>query len=482
MNIPLSSLYLVVFGALLLLVAVIALVVLSQRRQRELGEAQQQLAALHTEKELTLQELDQTTDALHHQQQQSAAMQQELAQLQVYRQQLTDTQRQSQAQQQQIIALEKQLAVSGEQEKTAQQRIQQLEQGEQRLQQQFEALANKVLESKQQHLQQQSEQGLKHLLDPLKEQLQSFRLQIQQNHQNEAQQRHSLRDQLLQLQKLNQQLSDDAHNLTRALKGDSKQQGNWGEVVLERILQDAGLRPGFEYQTQVVGDNQQGKVIKPDVVVKLPDDKSVVVDSKVSLTAYERFYNSEDPLSAASALDEHCLSLRNHIKGLARKDYQTLHSIQSLDYVLMFVPIESAYIAAVQHQGDLVSLALDSNILLVSPSSLMVALRTINNLWKMEYQQQNAKLIAARAGKLYDKFAAFTQDLQSHGQQLERAQESYQAALGKLSTGRGNLMRQAELLKEMHVPTNKNVAQLSDVAKVESSLTSDDQSSDEEAS
>ncbi len=259
------------------------------------------------------------------------------------------------------------------------------------------------------------------------------------------------------MQSLNQQISEDAVRLTKALKGDNKQQGDWGELILEQILQSSGLRAGHEYQTQVVGVNQHGQTIKPDVVVKLPDNKSVIVDSKVNLVAYERYYNSEDSEAQLAALKEHAKSLRQQIIGLSKKDYHTLYQLPSLDYVLLFIPIEGAYLSALEQDPSLINFALESNILLVSPSSLMVALRTIQNLWKTEHQQQNAQVIAQRAGKLFDKFVAFTEDLKSHGQQLQRSNDSYQNAMNKLSTGKGNLVRQAQQLKDLQINASKSL-------------------------
>lgn len=336
-------------------------------------------------------------------------------------------------------------------------KIQLLEQSEHRLQQQFENLANRIFDEKSQTLRNQNQAGLDALLGPLRQQLDSFRQQVQQSYDSEAKERHALRDQIIQLQQLNVQMSEETINLTKALKGDNKQQGNWGEVVLERILEESGLKEGREYHTQVTGKNQHGQVIKPDVIVQLPKGKSVVIDSKVILTAYERYHSADEELVRQQALTEHARALRTHILGLAKKDYQTLHSIRSLDYVLLFVPIEGAYLAALEAEPALVNLALQHNILLVSPTNLLVALRTIQNLWRVENQQQNAIEIAERAGKLYDKFCLFIDDLQRVGEQLDRAQDSYQGAMNKLSRGRGNLVRQAELLRAMQIPVSKRI-------------------------
>ncbi|GAB1624186.1 hypothetical protein AAOGI_42360 [Agarivorans albus] len=359
---------------------------------------------------------------------------------------------------QQLLQREQQRCALLQQKDIAlQERISYLEKSEERVNNQFELLANRIFSEKGLELQQQSKQSIESVLQPLKQQLDGFKQQVQQSYENEAKQRHSLKDQIVTLQSLNQQISEDAVRLTKALKGDNKQQGDWGELILEQILQSSGLRAGHEYQTQVVGVNQHGQTIKPDVVVKLPDNKSVIVDSKVNLVAYERYYNSEDSEAQQAALKEHAKSLRQQIIGLSKKDYHTLYQLPSLDYVLLFIPIEGAYLSALEQDPSLINFALESNILLVSPSSLMVALRTIQNLWKTEHQQQNAQVIAQRAGKLFDKFVAFTEDLKSHGQQLQRSNDSYQNAMNKLSTGKGNLVRQAQQLKGLQINASKSL-------------------------
>ncbi|MPW31092.1 DNA recombination protein RmuC [Agarivorans sp. B2Z047] len=359
---------------------------------------------------------------------------------------------------QQLLQREQQRCALLQQKDIAlQERISYLEKSEERVNNQFELLANRIFSEKGLELQQQSKQSIESVLQPLKQQLDGFKQQVQQSYENEAKQRHSLKDQIVTLQSLNQQISEDAVRLTKALKGDNKQQGDWGELILEQILQSSGLRAGHEYQTQVVGVNQHGQTIKPDVVVKLPDNKSVIVDSKVNLVAYERYYNSEDSEAQLAALKEHAKSLRQQIIGLSKKDYHTLYQLPSLDYVLLFIPIEGAYLSALEQDPSLINFALESNILLVSPSSLMVALRTIQNLWKTEHQQQNAQVIAQRAGKLFDKFVAFTEDLKSHGQQLQRSNDSYQNAMNKLSTGKGNLVRQAQQLKDLQINASKSL-------------------------
>ncbi|MEP4889256.1 MAG: DNA recombination protein RmuC [Aliiglaciecola sp.] len=331
---------------------------------------------------------------------------------------------------------------------------------EKRLQEQFENLANKIFEQKQQKFTQSSQAGLDALLSPLKEQIEGFKKQVSDQYVKEGQERASLKTEILGLKQLNQQITQDAAALTKALKGDNKQQGNWGEVVLERILTESGLREGHEFDTQVSLKNESGKLYQPDVVVHLPNDKDIVIDSKVSLADYERYFNcQDDDLARQQFLQAHTQSIRNHIKGLGKKDYQDLKGIRTLDYVLMFIPIESAFLVAIDQAPDLVKLALDNNIMLVSPTNLLVALRTINNIWQYEYQNQNAQKIASQAAKLYDKFHGFVDDIEKISKSVETVQKHVDAATNKLVSGKGNLVRQIEQFRELGVQTNKRLKQ-----------------------
>ena len=346
-----------------------------------------------------------------------------------------------------------------EQEKIASQdKLFLLEAAEKRLQEQFENLANKIFEQKQETFNQSSKAGLDSILSPLKEQIEGFKKQVTDQYVKEGQERASLKTEILGLKELNQQITHDAAALTKALKGDNKVQGNWGEVVLERVLKESGLREGHEFDTQVALKNDQGKSYQPDVVVHLPNDKDVVIDSKVSLAAYERYFNEhDDELARAVHLKEHINSLRNHIKGLGKKDYQDLKGIRTLDYVLMFIPIESAFLLGADQAPELMKLAFDHNIMLVSPTNLLVALRTINNIWQYEYQNQNAQKIADNAAKLYDKFHGFMVDMDKVGKAIESSQKSYDGAMNKLSTGKGNLVRQVEQFRKLGVQSNKKL-------------------------
>jgi DNA recombination protein RmuC len=263
-------------------------------------------------------------------------------------------------------------------------------------------------------------------------------------------------------------MAREAVNLTKALKGDNKTQGNWGEVVLSRVLEASGLREGHEYQTQVSVQVDSNSRMQPDVVVRLPQNKDVVIDAKMTLVAYERYFNSEDDSEREAALNEHIASVRGHIRLLGRKDYQQLPGLRSLDYVLMFIPVEPAFLLAIDREPELISEALRHNIMLVSPTTLLVALRTISNLWRYEHQSQNAKRIADRAARLYDKLRLFVDDMESMGQSLDKAQGSYRSAMNKLSQGRGNLIGQVESFRALGVEVKRPISpSLAEIAKAE---------------
>ncbi|NRA60129.1 MAG: DNA recombination protein RmuC [Psychrobium sp.] len=322
---------------------------------------------------------------------------------------------------------------------------------------QFSHLAQQTLEQKSALFAQQNQSSIAALLTPLQSQLADFKLQVLHSHESETKQRHQLQHEIQNLQRLNQQMAQDAVNLTKALKGDNKQQGNWGELILERILQESGLRDGHEYHTQSQHKNEHGKAFRPDVIVHLPDDKDIIIDSKVSLTSYERYFNCETGDQQQLALRDLVNSIRQHIKDLGSKDYQQLQGLRSLDYVLLFIPIEPAFLLAIEHQPNLISEAMAQNIMLVSPTNLLVALRTIHNLWRYDQQNKNAQLIANKASKLYDKLRLFSEDMLGIGHSLNKAQLSYDNALKKLSSGKGNLISQVESFRELGVDVKKEL-------------------------
>ncbi len=353
--------------------------------------------------------------------------------------------------------LREQEARNEEERKASQEKIELLERAEERLKQQFENLANQLFEQKTKTVDEQNKVSLEGLLSPLKEQLEGFKKQVNDSFGFEAKERHTLVHEIRSLQQLNERMTQEAVNLTNALKGDNKQQGNWGEVVLSRVLKESGLREGHEYDTQVSMDDEDGKRFYPDVIVHLPGEKDVVVDSKMTLVAYERFFNSEDFNQKEHALDEHLMAIRAHLRGLSKKDYHKLNGLRSLDYVLMFIPVEPAFQVAIEADPSLISDAMEQNIIIVSPTTLLVALRTISNLWRNERQNQNAKIIAERASKLYDKMRLFVDDMEAVGGALDKANQSYQGAMNKLASGRGNLIRQAESFKELGVEVKRDI-------------------------
>ncbi|MBV6289771.1 DNA recombination protein RmuC [Pseudomonas aegrilactucae] len=343
-----------------------------------------------------------------------------------------------------------------EQQDSHQQRLNDLQGSRDELRAQFAEMATKIFDEREQRFAQTSQQHLGQLLDPLKERIQSFEKRVEESYQQEARERFSLGKELERLQQLNLRLSDEATNLTQALKG-QKTQGNWGELILERVLEHAGLEKGREYQTQVSLKSADGERFQPDVLIMLPGDKQVVVDSKVSLTAYQQYVNATETDVGQAALKQHVLSLRNHVKGLSGKDYNRLEGLHSLDFVLLFVPIEAAFSAALQAEPNLFQEAFDRQIVIVSPTTLLATLRVIDSLWKQERQSQNAREIAERAGWLYDKFVLFIQDLDELGNRLQQVDKAYAAARNKLCEGRGNLISRSEQLKLLGARASKSL-------------------------
>lgn len=321
----------------------------------------------------------------------------------------------------------------------------------------FENLSNKVLDEKSRKFTDQNKHNIDQVLSPLRDQLKDFRSKVEEVYDKESRDRVSLYHEIHHLKTLNQQISNDAVNLTHALKGQSQVQGAWGELILERILEQSGLEEGREYTIQgsvVAGD---GKRLRPDVIVHMPDDKSVVVDAKVSLTAYERYVSAETDEQRVAALKDHIASVRAHIGGLSSKRYEDLPGITSLDFVLMFIPIESAFITVVEHDWQIVRDAFDKNVMLVSPVTLLASLRTIHNLWRHEDRNRNAMLIADSAGKLYDQFVLFIESLENVGDRLDKAQTAYQEAHKRLVSGRGNLVNRVEKIKTLGAKAKKQL-------------------------
>lgn len=322
----------------------------------------------------------------------------------------------------------------------------------------FKNLANEILETNSKKLSEQNKEKLDLILNPLGEKLDEFKQRVEQTHTAQTKETASLKEQIKQMAELNQKMSDDAKNLTKALKGDNKAQGNWGEVILLRILEKSGLTKGREYNIQESSTTDDGRRLQPDVVINLPDDKFLIVDSKVSLTAYEKIVSADDEKEAEQIVKQHITSIRAHVKGLSDKNYQLIHGDKSPDFVLLFIPIEPAFALALQNDNDLYYEAFEKNIVIVSPSTLLATLGTIQSVWKQEYQNKNAQEIAQRGGALYDKFVNFVDSMSEIGQRIHQTQISYDEAMNRLRSGRGNLVRQAEMMKELGVQSTKKLS------------------------
>ena len=321
----------------------------------------------------------------------------------------------------------------------------------------FENLANKILEEKSNKFTLQNKENLKIILNPLQEKIKVFEDKVDKTHKESIDYHAALRQQILGLKQLNQQMSKETLNLTKALKGDNKMQGNWGELVLERVLEKSGLEKDSEYFVQQSFTNKEGKRMLPDVVIHLPDNKKMIVDSKVSLVAYERFINEEDETLKERFLKEHVASLKKHIEQLSAKKYEDIYQIESPDFVLLFIPIEPAFAVALNMDNHLYNKAFEKNIVIVTPSTLLATLRTIDSMWNNEKQQKNALEIAKQAGALYDKFQGLLTDLISIGKRIDDSKKEYSNAMNKLFDGRGNLITSVEKLKKMGAKAKKSI-------------------------
>ncbi len=320
---------------------------------------------------------------------------------------------------------------------------------------QFKNLANEILEEKTKKFTDQNKVNLKDILGPLKEKIVEFEKKVENINKEGISRNAALKEQIESLKEMNLKITQEAENLTKALKGQTKTQGNWGEFILESILERSGLKKDEQYEIQVSMTTDDGRRLQPDVIVRLPEEKHIIIDSKVSLIAYEKYVSSETEREREDALKNHLISIRTHIKELSGKDYPGLYDIGSLDFVLLFMPIEPAFSLAVQHDPNLFTDAYDKNIVIVSPTTLIATLRTIASIWRQENQNRNALEIARQGGLLYDKFKAFTDDLIKVGENLATTKKNYDLAMNKLSTGSGNLIRRTERLKELGAKTTK---------------------------
>lgn len=339
----------------------------------------------------------------------------------------------------------------------AAEKIQLLTEAKEALSNQFKTLATEILEEKSRRFTEQNEATLGNLLNPLKTQLTDFKAKVEEVYVKEGEARAGLKAQVETLARLNQTIGEEAKNLTSALKGSNKVQGNYGELVLERVLEASGLRKNHEYHVQVSHTREDGSRVQPDVVIHLPEGRRLVADAKISLDAYQIASTTEDPAAREAAVKAHITSVQTHIKGLSGKNYQQLYGIESLDFVIMFIPLEPAFMMALAHEKDLFMDAWNRNVLLVSPSTLLFVVRTVAHLWRQEAQTRNAQEIAERGADLYDKLSGFVKDFENLGGRLKQAQEEYDDARSKLATGRGNVIRQAEMLRELGVKPSKEL-------------------------
>jgi DNA recombination protein RmuC len=322
----------------------------------------------------------------------------------------------------------------------------------------FENIANRILKQNSEEFTAANQKNIGEILKPVREKFESFEKKVEETYLKSKDDQVDLKAELKKLSDLNVKIGEEAHNLTKALKGDVKKQGNWGEVVLERILERSGLNEGTEgYQKQYSDKDMEGKTIQPDIVINLPDKKHIIVDSKVSLIAYERAVNAQDENERVQHIKEHLTSLRAHIKGLSEKHYQSALSLNSPDFVLMFIPIESSFSIAIQEDQELFTFAWDRKVVIVSPSTLLATLKTIASIWKQENQTRHAMEIAQQAGALYDKFVGFVEDMQKIGSNLNSTQKTYNEAMGKLNSGSGDLVRRAENIKKLGAKASKDL-------------------------
>ena len=342
-------------------------------------------------------------------------------------------------------------------EQTLTSQKEEIQEMQKKLSTEFENLANRIFEEKTQKFTHQNKENLGELLKPFADRIRTFEETMRTSQLETVKERTSLTEQIKQLTSLNNQMREDAQNLTKALKGDNKAQGNWGELILERILEASGLIRDREYFTQVTDHNVEGQLVRPDVVIKLPDDKHLIIDSKVSLIAYEAYTNEEDPDQGAVHLKDHVLSVKKHIKDLSDKNYQSSAKLHTPEFVLLFMPIESSFSLAIKADNEIYQYAWERKVVIVSPSTLLATLKTIASVWKQERQTRNALEIARQAGALYDKFVGFIEDMEKIEVNLQRSQKSYDEAMKKLRHGSGNLVKKTEDLKKLGAKASKTI-------------------------
>ncbi len=338
------------------------------------------------------------------------------------------------------------------------QKLELLQKAKEDLNREFKLLANKIFEDKAEQFSHTSQEQLSLMLKPFREQITAFSKEAKERSASHLKETYLLKDELSRLKEMNSQLSQDAINLTKALKGENKTQGNWGEIVLENILEQSGLRKGVEYELQANLKSTEGKTYFPDVIIHMPEERDIIVDSKVSLVAYERFINAEDESVKKLSLKEHINSIKSHVKELSEKKYEKLEGINTLDFVLLFMPIEGAFLLALEQDGEFFKSAYEQNILVVSPSTLLVTLRTIEHIWRTQRQEEHALKIANEAEAMYDKLVGFVEELKKVGTHLQKAQESYDTAMNRLSSGRGNVIKRAQNIVKLGLKPKKKLS------------------------
>ena len=378
-------------------------------------------------------------------------------------QQLQKNESELSAERDKVLKLNSELSAINSDYKNLQERLaeqkSEIEELQNKFTKEFENLANKILAEKSETFTKQNKENLDQILKPLGERIKDFEKKVEEVYVNDSKDRSGLSEQLKTLFELNQKMTKEAANLTNALKGETKTQGNWGEFVLENLLENSGLVKDREYFVQESIKTDDGRRLQPDIIVKLPEDRSVIIDSKVTLVAYEKFNSSEDKEEKERALKEHILSIKNHYKDLSSKNYHNLYGIDSLDFVFMFLPIEPAWSLAFQSDNGLFQEAFERKIAIVSPTMLLINLKMIASLWRRENQNKNAIEIARLSGALHDKFVNFVNDLQAIGDRIKQSQDSYEDAMKKLKTGRGNLISSSDKIRKLGAKASKNLPQ-----------------------
>jgi DNA recombination protein RmuC len=429
--------------------------------EERLADSRHHIDAIQAELSSLSGQLDQRREALSQAEAQNAALATTAERIPVLEQSIEKNRQAQDGLQSENLTLEKRLAelstTLDAERRQSEEKIALLTDARQRLTVEFKLLAEQILDAKGKTFSEHSKTQMDGLIGPLRQQLGEFKKRVEDVYDKESRDRAALFNEIGHLKHLNERIGKDALNLTNALKGDVKAMGGWGEVILERLLEASGLEKGRAYDTQVSLADGRGNRLQPDVIVRLPEGRDVIVDAKVSLTAYERYHAATDEELRSVAMKAHLASLRSHLKGLSDKHYDDLMGLRSVDFVLMFVPIEAAFFTALEHDRSLFQDAFEKNVILVSPSTLLVTLRTICNIWRVADQNENAMEIARQAGGLYDKFVGFIDALEEVGRQLDRAKDAYRTARDRLSTGRGNLVRRTEQLKALGVKANKTL-------------------------